>query len=90
MNMIKIGGVLFLTLLSYAAFTKGMELKALGANVDGDGMGLSFIGVPLVERLPEESIPQYAAGFLLFSGMAGILSLILLVQSATRRVKKQA
>ncbi|KEZ53698.1 hypothetical protein [Metabacillus indicus] len=90
MNIFRVVGILFLALLSYAAFTKGMELKALGANVDGDGMGLSFLGVPFVERLPEESIPHYAAGFLLFSGMVGILSLIFLVQSVTRRVEKQA
>ncbi|MGP1906892.1 hypothetical protein ACTSEZ_01910 [Metabacillus sp. JX24] len=83
-------GVLLLAFLSYSAFTKGMELKALGANVDGDRMGLAFLGLPFIERLPEESIPHYAAGFLLFSGMLGILSLILLVRSISCKMAKQA
>lgn len=46
---------------------KGVELKTIGTNVDGSGIGISFLGFEVNDSVLEENIPLYTAGFLLMS-----------------------
>jgi len=42
-----------------------MELRALGTDVDGEGIGVNFIGFEVNDRVKEGNIPAYANSFLL-------------------------
>ena len=53
--------ILFTVLL----LDKGMELRALGTDVDGEGIGLNLMGIEVNERVQKEHIPAYAKSFLL-------------------------
>ncbi|MGI8313881.1 hypothetical protein [Halobacillus mangrovi] len=77
MKFIRILAVVFIGYLSYKAYEKGMELKVIGTNADGDGIGISFLGIQTAERVPETNIPQHALGFLIFSVILGVSGLIL-------------
>jgi hypothetical protein len=44
-------------------FNKGLDLWTLGPNVDGDGIGIYFLGFEINDQVPEKSIPSYAIGF---------------------------
>jgi hypothetical protein len=52
-----------LILFSILLFSKSIGLWSLGTNVDGDGIGLQFLGFEINDRVSEENIPRYAAGF---------------------------
>ncbi|QHE52650.1 hypothetical protein [Pontibacillus sp. HMF3514] len=78
MNSLRFVDVFVLGICSYLAYEKGLELNAIGTNVDGEGIGISFIGLPVADRVPESNIPQYTKGFVVFSISLGIVSLFLL------------
>jgi hypothetical protein len=42
---------------------KGLDLWTLRTNVDGNGIGIYFLGFEINDRVPEKSIPPYAIGF---------------------------
>jgi hypothetical protein len=42
---------------------KGLDLWSLRTNVDGNGIGIYFLGFEINDRVPEKSIPPYAIGF---------------------------
>jgi hypothetical protein len=46
---------------------KGLELWSLGTNVDGDGIGIHFLGLEINDRVSEASIPTYAVCFFVVS-----------------------
>ncbi|GAA0344355.1 hypothetical protein GCM10008967_38440 [Bacillus carboniphilus] len=75
-----------LILLAILFFNKGLELRALGANVDGDGIGVHFLAFEINDRVPEESIPSYAIGFFISSIVAIIISIILVGMNLKSRV----
>lgn len=78
MNFFRILAVVFIAYLSYMAYEKGIELKAMGTSADGDGIGISFLGIQTAERVPEGNIPQHAQGFFIFSVILGTSGLLLL------------
>ncbi|WP_202908628.1 hypothetical protein [Halalkalibacillus sediminis] len=69
-----IAGVLIL--FGFLLLNKGLDLWSIGSDVDGEGIGLYFLGIEINDRVPEESIPSYAVGFF-------ISSLVVLILSAT-------
>lgn len=46
---------------------KGLELWSLGTNIDGEGVGIHFLGLEINDSAPEENIPTYAVGFFVTS-----------------------
>jgi hypothetical protein len=59
--------IVLLSLITVLLVNKGLDLRALGSEVDGDGIGIYFWGLEINEQVPEESIPTYAIGFLVAS-----------------------
>jgi ABC-type Na+ efflux pump permease subunit len=67
--------VCILILFGVSLLNKGLDLRSLGANVDGDGIGVYFLGFEINDRVPEESISSYAIGFFISSFLALFASL---------------
>lgn len=55
--------VILLSIISILFLEKGIELWSSIDKVDGDGIGISFVGLSVSERVLNESIPGYALGF---------------------------
>jgi hypothetical protein len=76
MNSIKGWIVSILLILLGALLAKqGVELWSLGTNVDGDGIGVHFLGLEINDRVPEASIPSYAIGFFVLSAITLLLTI---------------
>jgi hypothetical protein len=57
-------GLIF-SLIGVLLLTKGLSLRAIAAEtVDGDGIGVHFLGMEISNRVPTADIPIYANGFL--------------------------
>lgn len=67
-----------LFLFAAILFYKGLDLRSLGTNVDGDGIGVYFFAMEINDRVPEEEIPFYAKGFFISSFVVFIISVIFL------------
>jgi len=65
MGVTKTLGVIVLVLLSVLLLEKGIDLSQLAHEVDGTGIGISFLGMEIDDRVPRSEIHQYAAGFML-------------------------
>jgi hypothetical protein len=76
MNSIK-GWIVSILLISLTALLakEGVELWALGTNVDGEGIGVHFLGFEINDRVPEASIPSYAIGFFVTSAMTLLMTI---------------
>lgn len=57
----------FLGLITVLLVNKGFDLWSLRTNVDGDGIGVHFLGIEINDRVPETNIPTYAIGFFVTS-----------------------
>lgn len=55
--------VITLSILSILFLEKGIELWSIVNHVDGDGVGVSFMGMSIGEKVLNESLPGYALGF---------------------------
>lgn len=60
-------GFFVLMFLTVFMFTTGLDVWTLGSAVDGDGVGLYFLGLEINDSLPKENINLYAGGFFLAS-----------------------
>lgn len=69
MGVIKTVGVIVLALLSVLLLEKGLDLSQLAHKVDGSGIGVSFLGMEIDDRVARSEIHEYAAGFML-AGLA--------------------
>lgn len=58
---------IFLAFITFLMVNKGLDLWSLGTNVDGDGIGIHFLGLEINDRVPEANIPIYAIGFFVTS-----------------------
>ncbi|MBN3554743.1 hypothetical protein JYA63_10730 [Fictibacillus nanhaiensis] len=68
-------GILF-SLVGIILLTHGLNLRAIAENsVDGDGIGVYFLGIEINESVPAVDIPSYSNGFM----GSGIIFLILAV-----------
>jgi hypothetical protein len=65
-----------LMLFGVLLLNKGLDLWSLGANVDGDGIGVHFLGFEIDDRVPEKNIPSYAIGFFTTSVLTIIISIV--------------
>jgi heme/copper-type cytochrome/quinol oxidase subunit 4 len=58
---------IFLAFITVLMVNKGLDLWSLGTNVDGDGIGIRFLGLEISDRVQEGNIPTYAIGFFVAS-----------------------
>ncbi|MFC0273540.1 hypothetical protein ACFFIX_19290 [Metabacillus herbersteinensis] len=65
--------IIFLAFITVLMVNIGMDLWSLGTNVDGDGIGIHFLGIEINEQVPEASIPTYEIGFF----VASLISLLI-------------
>ncbi|WP_026581604.1 hypothetical protein [Bacillus sp. J33] len=69
---------IFLVFITFLMVYKGLELWSLGTNVDGDGIGIHFLGLEINDRVSEGSIPTYAVGFFVASFIALLIAFTLI------------
>ncbi|WP_316568938.1 hypothetical protein [Neobacillus sp. YIM B06451] len=62
----KIIWVMIFSILGVLFFEKGMSLLGAIHLVDGEGIGLSFLGIEVNDRIPAGHIIYYSIGFILF------------------------
>ena len=74
--------VLFVLAVLFA--NKGMDLWALGTDVDGAGIGVYFLIFEINDRVDEMSIPTYAIGFFIASGVMALAALGLILTALRR------
>ncbi|MCM3572340.1 hypothetical protein M3172_04005 [Mesobacillus subterraneus] len=65
-----------LFLFAVLLFSKGLDLRSFGTNVDGEGIGVYFFAMEINDRVPEEEIPSYANGFFISSFVVFIISVL--------------
>lgn len=65
-------GIIFI--IGVLLFNKGLDLRALGTDVDGDGIGVYFLNIEINDRVQEASIPAYANSFLTSSFVVFLIS----------------
>ncbi|RDU38644.1 hypothetical protein DRW41_03525 [Neobacillus piezotolerans] len=72
---------IFLAFITVLMVNKGLDLWSLGTNVDGDGIGVYFLGLEINDRVPEANIPSYAIGFFVASFINLLIALALVVKT---------
>ena len=90
-------GILF-SILGILLLTYGLNLREVAeTQVDGDSIGVFFLGIEINERVPTVDIPSYSNGFMgsgiIFLILAVCLFVILLSEKSTLKPitpKKQA
>lgn len=84
--------IIAVILLSFAIllFNKGLELRSLGTNVDGDGIGVYFYAFEINDRVPEERIQSYASGFFTSCFVVFIISILFVRMNLKIRNKTAA
>ncbi|SFK34005.1 hypothetical protein SAMN04487936_111121 [Halobacillus dabanensis] len=66
---------------------KAVGLFTVGTNVDGDGIGIHFLGMEINDRVPETEIPMYATQFLMYGSTTLLIALIMFVPALWYRFK---
>lgn len=77
--------VLLLSIISILFLFKGIELWSAIDHVDGDGIGISFIGLSISERVLNESIPGYALGFTISSIIPILVAINIALKAKSRK-----
>ncbi|MBO1514108.1 hypothetical protein [Metabacillus bambusae] len=77
-------GFIFLAFITVLMFNKGIDLWFLGTNVDGDGIGIHFLGLEINDRVADENIPTYATGFF----VASLITLLIAFAAVGKTVLK--
>lgn len=75
-----------LLVLAALSASKGTDLRALGTDVDGAGIGVYFLSFEINDRVAEMSIPAYATGFFIASGVLAMAA-IGMILTALRKKK---
>ncbi|MBT2680108.1 hypothetical protein J7E38_13925 [Bacillus sp. ISL-35] len=65
-----------LIVISVLFLQQGMDLWKLGTDVDGDGIGIHFLGFEINDSVQEANIPSYATGFFIAAGLSFVLMLV--------------
>jgi hypothetical protein len=77
--------VLLLSIISILFLFKGIELWSAIDHVDGDGIGISFVGLSISERVLNESIPGYALGFTISSIIPILVAINIALKAKSRK-----
>jgi hypothetical protein len=68
---------IFLLLIAILMINKGIDLWLIGTNVDGDGIGIHFLGWEINDRVLTASIKKYAIGFFVTSVLSILIAFVL-------------
>lgn len=79
---------IFLAFITVLMVNKGSDLWSLGTNVDGDGIGIHFLGVEINDRVPEANIPSYAIGFFVASFITVLIAIALVGKTFLKLSKR--
>lgn len=86
-KVVKWFGSVLCVVLAILMINKGITLWNIGSGVDGDGIGIYFLGFEINDRVSEQSIPTYAIGFFVGSIITALVPFVLfgktLVKSRT-------
>jgi hypothetical protein len=77
--------VLLRSIISILFLFKGIELWSAIDHVDGDGIGISFVGLSISERVLNESIPGYALGFTISSIIPILVAINIALKAKSRK-----
>lgn len=80
-NAYRLMGFIFLSFVTILFLNKGLELWSLGTNVDGDGIGIYFLGLEINDRVFESNIPKYAVGFFIGSFITLLVAIALICKT---------
>jgi len=72
--------VVLLSLFGFLLLEKGIELWTVIDQVDGNGIGLHFLGIEINEVVLKEQLPSYAFGFT----AAAIIPLLVAIKIAVK------
>ena len=78
------GVIVLLIAITVLLINKGMDLRSIGTNVDGTGIGVHFLFLEINDRVPAKSIPSYANGFFIASLVTALAALVLVVKNLLR------
>lgn len=78
-----------LLVLAALSANKGMDLWSLGTDVGGAGIGVYFLSFEINDRVAEGSIPAYAIGFFIASGVLALASLAIVIKSLYQHNSKK-
>jgi Fe2+ transport system protein B len=82
-------GSLILLLAAFILF-KAVGLFMMGTDVDGDGIGVYFLGMEINDRVPEAEIPTYATQFLKYGMITLVGALVMFIPSLLVRFRTKA
>ena len=71
---------LSLVILTILLLLKGLQLWTYGSDVDGNGIGVYFLGLEINDRVSEANISTYAVGFFI----AGLCTLLMSITNVTK------
>lgn len=69
---------IILLLIAILMIKKGLDILAIGTNVDGDGIGIAFLEYEINDRVKTADIRKYAIGFLVTSVIPILVSFFLI------------
>ncbi|OCA90557.1 hypothetical protein A8F94_01350 [Bacillus sp. FJAT-27225] len=72
-SIVRLTWIILLIVIGALLFRKGLQLWDSIATIDGDGIGVSFLGLEVSDSVKYEDIRYYAGGFI----TGGIASFIL-------------
>lgn len=73
--------VILLSVIGLLFLLKGIELWSVIGKVDGEGIGISFLGMNISDKVLNESISGYALGFTVSS----IIPILVAINIAMKR-----
>lgn len=69
--------VVVLLIATILLFSKGMDLRSIGTDVDGIGIGVYFLFYEINDQVPTQNIPTYAFGFFTASIITALATTIM-------------
>ena len=79
---------IFLIFIAFQLVNKGLELRSFGTNIDGDGIGIHFLGLEINDRVSEGNISTYAVGFFVSSMITLLVAFVFLGKTSNNNGRK--
>ncbi|WP_226666375.1 hypothetical protein [Metabacillus litoralis] len=73
-----------LSIFAILMISKGTELWLVAANVNGDGIGIQFLGLEINDQVSAKEISRYAIGFFIASLVAIVGGFFVIARSSVK------
>lgn len=80
--------VVLLSMFGLLFLGKGIELWTVLDQVDGSGIGISFLGIEIIDRVLKDRIPSYAFGFTIAAAIPILVAINVAIKSNIKKEKK--